>query len=333
MRALALFACAVLIAIGACEMLARELIVVRDLGPSFSERDPMLGKVHKKRFSTVRRTPEFTMRFTTNSVGYRGPEPAPFDDDAEPVVLCLGDSFTEGFGVDDGEEFPRLLDAALTAEGEHVRTINAGVGDTATGRALRFLRAYGATADGAHPTVLVYQVAGNDFSDNEEEAFFTLAPDGTLRERTGDAPTSALRRVQPVIESIPGLSYSYLFGAVTQALKSGGTRHATAEGVSGTRGVELTLRLEDALLGYAEQRGWSTIVVGAGLSGDEARLLTPTFAAHNVEWLQIPSKLERPDLYYRIDGHWTAAGHAYVAARLLPDVTQLLATTGRKHLD
>jgi hypothetical protein len=41
------------------------------------------------------------------------------------------------------------------------------------------------------------------------------------------------------------------------------------------------------------------------------------FAQHGVPIEVIPAKSKRPDLYYKIDGHWHARGHAFVASRLL----------------
>jgi hypothetical protein len=34
---------------------------------------------------------------------------------------------------------------------------------------------------------------------------------------------------------------------------------------------------------------------------------------YSVPLIKIPSKKERPDLYYRVDAHWDASGHAFVA--------------------
>ena len=42
------------------------------------------------------------------------------------------------------------------------------------------------------------------------------------------------------------------------------------------------------------------------------------FASRGVTLLRLPGKQDRPDLYYRVDGHWNAAGHRHVAETLLP---------------
>ncbi|MBI4640479.1 MAG: arylesterase [Candidatus Tectomicrobia bacterium] len=52
----------------------------------------------------------------------------------EPVILALGDSLTAGFGVDEDDSYPALLQRKLTEEGYHYRVVNAGVsGDTTAG--------------------------------------------------------------------------------------------------------------------------------------------------------------------------------------------------------
>ncbi|MBF8273462.1 MAG: tesA [Magnetococcales bacterium] len=50
------------------------------------------------------------------------------------TILCLGDSLTEGFGVDDADCYPTLLQKRLLKHGSQRRVINAGLsGDTTQG--------------------------------------------------------------------------------------------------------------------------------------------------------------------------------------------------------
>jgi hypothetical protein len=41
------------------------------------------------------------------------------------------------------------------------------------------------------------------------------------------------------------------------------------------------------------------------------------FAERGVTTLSIPTKVERPDLYFKVDGHWNAKGQAFAANRIL----------------
>ncbi len=78
--------------------------------------------------------------------------------DADRVIVALGDSLTAGTGVAAHEAYPALLEAILRREGYHYRVINAGVsGDTTAGGLRRVdwvLR--------AHPDVAILALGAND---------------------------------------------------------------------------------------------------------------------------------------------------------------------------
>ncbi|MBF0436987.1 MAG: arylesterase [Magnetococcales bacterium] len=57
------------------------------------------------------------------------------------VILCLGDSLTEGFGVADAHCYPHLLQQRLRAQGSGMRVINAGISGDTTGGVLGRLEA------------------------------------------------------------------------------------------------------------------------------------------------------------------------------------------------
>ena len=78
--------------------------------------------------------------------------------DAEPVIVALGDSLTAGHGVEAHEAYPARLEAILRREGYRYRVVNAGVsGDTTAGGLRRVewvLR--------AHPQVAIVALGAND---------------------------------------------------------------------------------------------------------------------------------------------------------------------------
>ena len=63
----------------------------------------------------------------TNALGLRGPEVS----EAKPAgvrrVLAVGDSITFGFGVEEDQAYPRVLEGLLRAEGRRVEVLNLGV--------------------------------------------------------------------------------------------------------------------------------------------------------------------------------------------------------------
>ena len=313
----ALVLLSVVFSLGAAEIAIRLFIPVRDVGPSFSIYDPVLGKRNKASFSAERITPEFRMRFSTNSLGFRGPEPTSFP---RRPILFLGDSFTLGYGVSDGEEYPaRVASELRQRHGDQAPpVVNAGIGDSGNGRWIKFLRG---EAEAMQPRLVVMQLLDNDFDDNRNERLFALEPGGTLRELPVPEP-GAMRKFQTVIEIVPGLSHSYLVGLLRQvrAPRLGSGEPAAA----GSRQVqpdpktdELTLRIVEEALSVCTARGWRMLGLLVGLPEARAAAAKALFARHGVPVVVIPAKTERPDLYYKIDGHWNAGGHAFAAGRLL----------------
>jgi hypothetical protein len=199
------------------EIVVRLFIPVRDVGPSFTVYDPVFGKRIKATFSGERITPEFRMRLSTNSRGFRGPEP---DRPPRSPIVFLGDSFTLGYGVSDGEEYPALIAAEFRRRyGDAApQIVNAAIGDSGNGFWVKFLRGEATTM---RPRLVVMQVFENDFSDNVNEKLFAWKRGESLRELPVQAP-GATRKLQLVIEAIPGLSYSYLVGLLRGVTTSGG---------------------------------------------------------------------------------------------------------------
>ena len=84
--------------------------------------------------------------------------PAPSEVAESAVVVFLGDSLTAGYGLDEDQAFPSLVEAELRRRDRAVRVVNAGVsGDTTAGGLARLdwlLR--------QEPDVVVVALGGND---------------------------------------------------------------------------------------------------------------------------------------------------------------------------
>jgi acyl-CoA thioesterase-1 len=75
------------------------------------------------------------------------------------TVVFLGDSLTEGLGLEDGEAFPNLIADKLQADGmDHVRVINAGTSGSTSASALSRLQWY----IRSQPDLLVLSLGAND---------------------------------------------------------------------------------------------------------------------------------------------------------------------------
>jgi lysophospholipase L1-like esterase len=316
-----LVAVAALVSLALCEIAVRVFVAVRNVGPSFTEYDAEYGKRLKRSFSAERITPEFTMRISTNSLGFRGPEP---EGPLSGGILFVGDSFTMGYGVSNGEEFPALVGAALAGSGESdVPVLNAGMGSNGNGRWLKLLHL---EAPRFEPRLVVLQVQENDFADNLREGLYRLGPGGELREQP--IPSISRARVfQEIVEAVPGLSYSHLIGLLRQVRLWRAPPPAPPPGAEKVRSEpwpaeQLTLRLIREALQICREHGWPVLALTADVAKPRLTWLRNLFADAGVPVVETPRKIERPDLYYVVDGHWNTAGHAFAAERILERLPQ-----------
>jgi len=299
---------------------------VRNVGPSFSEFHPRFVRALKPGVSLRRETPEFRMRLTTNSLGMRGAEPSrepePWKD-----LLFLGDSFTMGYGVTDGEEFPALVAERLRgrfAPERPVRVWNAGVGNAGTARSLRYLEE---NPHGLAPDLTIYQFCANDFDDNLGEGLYRLDAEGGLVALPAPAEPGALRGVQAWVDRVPLLSDSHLFCLVREAITAAALsrrRHdANATGARDT-GDELTYALVTRLVERLRALGSEVVAVSFDVEGERRARLEAVLDGLGVPHVRLAGKAERPDLYFPVDGHWNTGGHRHAADALTPLVASAL---------
>jgi len=76
----------------------------------------------------------------------------------ERVVVCLGDSLTEGYGLTPEQSYPSLLERMLRERGHAVRVVNAGVSGSTSASASSRLR----WQLRSRPDVVVIALGGND---------------------------------------------------------------------------------------------------------------------------------------------------------------------------
>ena len=73
-------------------------------------------------------------------------------------ILTLGDSLTEGFGVEETEAYPSVLEQLLLEQGYSVRMINGGVSGSTSASALSRLKWY----TRVKPHLLIFALGAND---------------------------------------------------------------------------------------------------------------------------------------------------------------------------
>ena len=102
----------------------------------------------------------YRFRLTTNDRGYRGPMPNPGQSGDRFTVGLLGDSYTFGSGVDDGDEFASVIRDRL---GDDYLVLNFGVGSFSLAHQIK---QYHLEVRPYAPDLLVVQFSGNDVADN-----------------------------------------------------------------------------------------------------------------------------------------------------------------------
>jgi len=172
------------------------------------------------------------------------PLPAPADEPT--VIVAMGDSLTEGFGVEPDNAYPAQLERKLLADGYNVRVINAGnSGETSSGALSRIDWVLG-----LEPEIVILGTGGNDglrgidtdvTDENLRQLVERFQQEGVIVVLTGmemvanmgEEYTSAFRSIYPAVADEYGLIFMpfFLEGVATDpALNQADFIHPTAEG-------------------------------------------------------------------------------------------------------
>jgi lysophospholipase L1-like esterase len=163
------------VAIGAVVALALSEGLIRLASPrkvetveaeEFVRFDPWLGWTNRPGAAgRMRAVGQYDSFARINSRGLRDREIAPARVKGRTRVLCLGDSFTFGWGVGDDETYPKVLERELAG----VEAVNAGVSAWGTAQELVWLEREGF---GYGPDVVTLGFYLNDFADNASDSMF-----------------------------------------------------------------------------------------------------------------------------------------------------------------
>ena len=141
-------------------------LAVRLLSPQMSEYprsafSPEYGFIAFPNTRIVQEVPgRWKHEYTTNRYGHRGTEVPLSNLYRTPNVVVLGDSFSFGTGVDDGDEFPAVMRKAFAGRAEVVNLSSPGWG------LAQEIRRFYELGQLYQPRVVVLQFTGNDPADD-----------------------------------------------------------------------------------------------------------------------------------------------------------------------
>lgn len=297
--------------------------------------DSGLGHRYRPGAVAIHRTPEFTARYEIGSDGRRVTG-TPAADTAAVRVLVLGDSFTFGAGNESDRVWTAVMENSLRERGLNVEVWNAGVEGYDTRSELLLLQRL---APVVRPHVVVVGFLANDVYTNTPAD--APAP-SSAREHRGRRLELHTVELGKRLLMKNDRAYARLF-----LLTSRKEYYAASPSPLVSRQIGVTGDLLGALRGYCEQHGIAFAVVsmpqqfavlslGRGLSfpGIDPTVIDANLARIAAEtgfpWIDVLPVLAADyrehgeDLYYRLDGHFTARGNRLVGEAAAAALAELV---------
>lgn len=242
---------------------------------------------------------EFETQYSVNSAGLRDDE----DSLNEPEIICLGDSYTMGWGVQQDEAFPQILEKSTGR-----KVLNAGVSSFGTAREVMLLKRL--STDKLHTIIL--QVHANDFEENE-----TFLKNNFYLPVRSQAQYDSLRnQIEKRKRYFP---FKHLYGILKQVQRKGANGNASEIkpraaaqdffAILKQAGIKPGIRI---IIFYIEDR--------QNLS-DEFILATDSLIKNasidniQISTIKLASDMEDSD-YFTLDEHLNATGHIKIASKI-----------------
>lgn len=342
--------CTVLLCISLVTGVALSEIAIRLIMPGMHipqrEYDPYLGWRGRPNLHCILKERHFTIAISQNSRGFRDRERNVARKTGEFRILCLGDSYTWGWGVQQDQIFTHQMEHLLASQGILCDVINAGVGGYSTDQELLYLEKEG---QAYAPDIVVLQVCKNDITDGNtksvsegvyQKPFFVLHKDGTLT--ITNTPVPAPRGKHWLLYKLSRHSrLLYLLKhRVHVRLLWLPSRHTTnelprdrdyAEGK-----VDYAFELFCALVARLNQRcreiGARLIVLVDFLFSHEERQYwnsrcSEVNTCFLYDYLMHKQIACGEDAWIPNDGHWSASGHKWLAEYLCNEVSRMIEST------
>lgn len=278
---------------------------------------------------------EYTMGMFINSKGLRDREFSYEKPEGTKRVLCLGDSYTFGYGVQAEETFSKRLEENLVADQNNDmnwEVLNAGVGSTGTAHQLAYFKNEGYKYD--PDLVVLCFLPANDFMDNITSGLYSLEGSNLVKH---DAPITRGRKIQRMTRYVPFfdtlMSRSHLMNVLRMRISA--LHYCDLEKQNSTPDNYLAILAERDLLTRhlvlelaetCEEKGCPLVMMVIPPL-DETMLpvrvddLIQQATAHGVPCLDLSGDFAAEEkkgelLAFPKDGHWNAKGHRLAADAL-----------------
>lgn len=262
---------------------------------------------------------------TTNARGLRALEEYTDEiPDGRYRVICVGDSFTLGYGVDDEATY----EAEMEAQQPRIQALNMGQGGYGVDQAYLWYRR---DAEDLEHDLVVFAYIAPDFDRMTSTRFNGLYSKPVLRAQEGRLIVDGV----PVPDDFSGGGQSPVFErlALSDLLRRA-TREERREETLEQVGTPLAFRevaelMIADLVALCEQRGSALVLVQlplldsiAGRPREVSAWMRGVARSHDVPFFNLAGRFEalpsaERELYYQEDGHYNALGNRLVAQELL----------------
>ena len=313
---------------------------------NYFKLDETLGYKGIPNMKTAFRIPEFSTIVKLNEKGLRDYNHEYENNLGKYRILVLGDSMTFGYGVENNEAYPNVLENFLNEKESKYEIINAGVTGWNTAQELAFLETEGLNYN---PNMVLLGIMSNDIPTNYLDKNIFLLENGKLVKNYPSYKFSLIQRVKNFLSSH---SHLYNFIKTKTGLKTRVTKEKEEEKervIKTALGIwdntideakEKTFLLLKEMKTVLDERGISLVVViipikehidekklqkmlktysiGEEINISKYRLSVSDYLkSENIQYIDLFDPMKKlnknNDFYYDYDGHLNKEGQTIVA--------------------
>jgi len=286
--------------------------------------DPVLGWKLRPGLVLERDNDRFSSREVINDDGFRGAVLPPEKPPGTKRIVCLGDSHTEAYTVNEADTWSAQLAGRLSAEGP-VELLNLGVGGYSTDQELLAYLHHGRRVN---PDLVLLQFCSNDLPFNLRDRYWRggkpcfrrfgsrlLLTNVPVPDRTGSSLASG-----PLLRHSPTLIY------IESVLRKMALERVVEHEMDMEEAWAVTRLLLRDLDAMVREDGARMVVFNADQEKPEIdRRLRMVLTELGIPYLETAPAYAGGDFRtYWVDSHWNGEGHRAIADTLAPAVDRLL---------